>query len=238
MRTPTIKRFYAHAEVAEEGSGWALRLDGRGARTPAKRPLVAPSRAVAQLIAREWSEQKETLSPADMPITRLANSAIDGVAEATQPVVDEIVRYAGADLVCYRAEEPYNLVMEQAEAFDPVLAWAEQQLGARFILSAGIRHVQQPTRSLEAVRRAVEARNDPFALAALHVQTALTGSALIALQVAAGAVAPDLAWRAAHVDEDFQIRQWGEDEEANLRRAARWRDFEAAAKVLDALRSA
>ena len=170
-----------------------------------------------------------------MPATRLANSAIDGVAKTLAETRAEIARYAGSDLLCYRADGPETLVALQAEAFDPVLDWAHERLGARFILGVGLMHVAQPEPTLAAARAAVDAFDDPFAVAALHVLTSLSGSALLALAVAHGATRADEAWRAAHVDEDFQISQWGEDDEAMARRAARWQEFETAAKVMAAL---
>ena len=233
MRPPTLRRFYKRVEVVADGGGFAVRLDGRPVRTPGKRPLVAPSRAIAELIAAEWAAQGETIEPMSMPATRLANSAIDGVADALAETRAEIAKYAAADLVCYRAEAPEALVALQAAAYDPVLAWARDRLGARFVTTVGVAHVAQPEAALAAARAAVEAYADPFAVAALHVMTSLTGSLLIALMTAKGALtAAGAAWRAAHVDEDFQIGRWGEDDEAKARRAARWRDFEAAAKVL------
>jgi chaperone required for assembly of F1-ATPase len=235
MRPPALRRFYKRAEVAAaEGGGFALRLDGRGARTPGKRPLVAPTRAVAELIAAEWAAQGETIEPMSMPATRLANSAIDGVADSLDATRAAIAAYAAADLVCYRAAAPAALVSLQAEAFDPALAWARDRLGARFVATVSLAHVAQPEAALAAARAAVEAYADPFAVAALHVMTNLAGSLLLALMTAEGALSPETAWRAAHVDEDFQIGNWGEDDEAKRRRAARWRDFAAAAKVLAA----
>ena len=235
MRPPALRRFYKSVEVvAVDGGGFALRLDGRGARTPGKRQLVAPTRAVAELIAAEWAEQGETIEPMSMPATRLANSAIDGVADALGATRAAIAAYAAADLVCYRAEAPAALVALQAEAYDPVLAWARDRLGARFVTTVGVAHVAQPEAALAAARAAVEAYVDPFAVAALHVMASLAGSLLLTLMTAAGALSAEAAWRAAHVDEDFQIGRWGEDEEAKRRRAARWRDFAAAAKVLAA----
>ena len=235
MRPPAPRRFYKRADfVAADGGGFALRLDGRGARTPSKRPLVAPTRAVAELIAAEWAAQGETIEPLSMPATRLANSAIDGVAGALAATRAEIVNYAAADLVCYRAAAPQALVALQAAAYDPVLAWARDRLGAHFTATVGVAHVAQPEAALAAARAAVEVYTDPFAVAALHVMTSLVGSLLLALMTAESALSPEAAWRAAHVDEDFQIGRWGEDDEAKRRRAARWRDFAAAAKVLTA----
>jgi chaperone required for assembly of F1-ATPase len=238
MRSAAIKRFYKSAEVAETDAGFALTLDGRTAMTPAKAKLAAPTRALAEAIAAEWQAQGETLTPAAMPLTRLANSAIDGVQKAIEQTIDEIAGFAGTDLVCYRATEPQALAERQAEAFDPVLAFAAEAFGARFALAGGLMPVAQPEASLRAIRDAVAAATDPFALTALHALTSLSGSALIGLAVARGAMSAEAAWRAAHVDEDFQIERWGADDEAMARRAARFRDFAAAARALEALRGA
>jgi len=235
MRPAAIKRFFKSASVGEaEGGGFALLLDGRRARTPAKKPLILPTRALAEAIAAEWAGQGETIDPAKAPLTRLANSALDGVACAMAATRAEVAGYAGSDLLCYRAQAPEALVAAESQAFDPVLDWAGQALGAKFLIAEGIVHVRQPEPALEAVRVALEAVEDPFALAALHVMTSLTGSALLALAVARGRLSAQEAWRIAHVAEDFQIAQWGEDEDAKARRAARWRDFEAAARMIGA----
>lgn len=235
MRDPVVKRFYKEVSVAEVEGGFALRLDGRGARTPGKQPLVAPTRAVAELIAAEWAEQGASIEPASMPATRLANSALDGVAGALAETRADIVRYAGSDLLCYRAEEPAELISLQAAAHDPVLDWASEVLGARFAVGQGVMFIEQPRAAVAAFEAAVARHQSAFALAALSSLTSLCGSALLALMVARGALAPEDAWRAAHVDEDFQISKWGEDHEAAERRVARWREFEAAAKIALAL---
>jgi chaperone required for assembly of F1-ATPase len=237
MRPSLPKRFYKMADIAPQGGSFALTLDGRSALTPAKNHLVLSTRALAELVAAEWAGQGEAIDPTAMPATRIANSAIDGVASNMSAVRDEIAGYAAADLLCYRAAEPEALVKAQATAFDPVLDWAREELGASFLLSEGIRHVAQPESALAAVASALTAYDDRFALASLHVMTALTGSALLALAVAKGRLSPEAAWRAAHVDEDFQIGQWGADAEDEARRAARWREMAAAAKVLAASRS-
>jgi len=235
MRPVVLARFYESASVEPAEGGFALRLDGRGARTPAKRPLVFPTRALAELVAREWAEQGASIEPAAMCATRIANSAIDGVTAAMPKTRAELASYAETDLLYYRAGAPEKLVAAQAAAFDPVLDWAHEAFGVRFILAEGIIHVRQPERSLEAVRGALAAVENPFALAALHVMTTLTGSILIAFGVFRGAFEPAEAWRIAHVDEDFQIGIWGEDDEAIVRRAARWREMEAAAAIAAAL---
>ncbi|CAH1666735.1 ATP12 family chaperone protein [Chelatococcus asaccharovorans] len=230
--TPSLpKRFYTLAGVETRPDGFALVLDGRGARTPGRRPLVLPTQVLAEAVAAEWEAQEGVIDPRRMPLTRLANSAIDGVADNGEAVAAEVIRYAGSDLLCYRADHPEKLVTRQAALWDPVLAWAREELGARFILAAGVMHVTQPDAALEAVAARVERYSAPFSLAALNVMTTLTGSVLLALAVAEGHLSPAEAWAAAHVDEDFQIAAWGEDEEASARRAARWHDFAAAARL-------
>ncbi len=237
MRPAAIKRFFKTAGVGEaEGGGFALLLDDRRARTPAKKPLILPTRALAELVAAEWAGQGEAIDPAGMPLTRLANSALDGVAAALDATRGEIAGYAGSDLLCYRATAPKALVAAEAAAFDPVLDWAGEALGAKLVVAEGVVHVRQPEPALAAIRASLEACRSPFALAALHVMTSLTGSVLLALAVARERLGAEEAWRIAHVGEDFQIAQWGEDEEAKARRAARWRDFEAAARMMAAAR--
>lgn len=232
MRPIGLKRFYAQASVGEADGGFALLLDGRRARTPAKNPILSPSRALAEAMAAEWAGQGETIDPAAMPLTRLVNSALDGVAAALEATRAEIARYAESDLLCYRAEAPEALVEAEASAFDPILAWARETLGAHFVVAEGIVHRRQPQAALDAVRACLETIDQPIALAGLHVMTTLTGSVLLALAVAKRRLAEQDAWRIAHVGEDFQISQWGEDAEASARRQSRWRDFEAAALTL------
>ena len=235
MRQSLPRRFYAEADVAEAPEGFAVRLDGKPVRTPGRAVLALPSAAAAALVAREFSDQDEAIDPVSMPVLRLANSAIDGVAGEPQAVLDDIVRFSRSDLVCYRAGSPDALVARQARAWDPVLDWARSALGARFFLAEGVVHVEQPPESVAAVASWLDARRDPFRLAAIHVMTTLTGSALLALCVEAGALRPDEAWAAAHVDEDWNAEQWGEDAEAAARRAARRRDFDAAVALVRAL---
>jgi chaperone required for assembly of F1-ATPase len=232
MRPEPVRRFYKSVEVREAGGRQTLTLDGRVARTPGCNALAAATRTLTLRVAEEWARQGERLDPADMPLTRLLNSAIDGVARTMEETRAEIVRYAGSDLLCYRAEEPESLAERQRLAFDPVLDWAARTLGARFALTAGVTHIDQPAATLAAVSRAVERFEDPAALAALSAVTTLTCSALMALATAAGFLSAADAWRAAHVDEDFQNEIWGVDAEAATRRAARWREMEAAAAVL------
>jgi chaperone required for assembly of F1-ATPase len=230
------KRFYQRVDVADRDGGFALLLDEKPVRTPGKKQLLLPSRGLAEAVAEEWAAQKERIDPATMPLTKLANSAIDGVPGREDDVIGDILNYAGSDLLCYRAEGPRGLIEAQRAHWDPVLAWAKSALGAPFVLAEGIVHVAQPQASLDRLREAIKG-HDPFGLAALHVMTGLSGSALLALAVALEQITPEEAWNAAHVDEDWQITQWGGDAEAASRRATRRRDFDAAARALALLKA-
>jgi chaperone required for assembly of F1-ATPase len=221
------KRFYETAHIGEDG---AILLDGKPIKTPARRKLNAPTRELAEAIAGEWNLPSDVVDPARMPLTRLANAIIDAVIEASQPVADEIEKYLHSDLVFYRAEAPAGLVEKQARAWDPVLAWARERFNARFVLAQGVMHVAQPRESVEALRGAIPA--DPWRLGAVSSITTLTGSGLLAVALAHQAFDPGEVWSAAHVDEDWQMSQWGRDEIALERRAFREAEFHAAAKVL------
>jgi chaperone required for assembly of F1-ATPase len=200
MRPEPIRRFYKTVEVSEADGRHALTLDGRQARTPGRNPVAATSRALMLKVAAEWDRQRETIDPADMPLTRLLNSAIDGVERTMAETRADILRYAGSDLICYRAEGPETLAERQRLGFDPVLRWALEGLSARFNVTAGVGHVAQPPEALEAVGAALDAYDDPAALAALSVLTTLTGSALLALAVARGFLSRYAGWRGAHID--------------------------------------
>lgn len=229
------KRFYKSVSVREvEGVGGAglflVLLDGRSLKTPGKKPIAVPGEAFAEALADEWRAQGERIDPATMPMTRIANSSIDGVSGREAEVAADIASFAGSDLTCYRAEGPHDLVGRQAAAWDPVLAWAWDSFGGRFVLAEGVMPVAQPTESIECFAGELSDLN-AIQLGALHVMTTLTGSALIALYHAKGGLSAEAAWAAAHVDEDFQIAQWGEDEEASERRRNRWADFQAASRM-------
>ena len=225
------KRFYKEVTVGAGDGEYSILLDGRPVRTPAKRPLAVPTRALADALAAEWAAQAERIDPNSMPLSKLAITAIDGVAKHVADVAAEIVKFAGSDLLCYRAEAPEALIALQAGAWDPILDWARTKLGARFRLGKGVVPVVQPKEALERVAAAV-APFDAMALTALHVMTTLLGSAVLALAHAKGRISADEAWAAAHVDEDWQIAKWGVDFEAAERRAARLREFEAASRFL------
>ncbi len=228
---PRAKRFYDTASAAQRPDGYAVLLDGRAIKTPARRDLVLPSRKLAETVAAEWQAQGEFIAPATMPLTRLVNSALDGVTGREAEVRADIVKYAGSDLLCYLADSPRELVERQTEGWSPVLAWAEATHGIRMTLAAGVMPVEQDAAMLVRLGRLLE----PFqalSLAGLHAMTTLSGSALLALATAQGLLEPAQAWLLAHIDEDFQIEQWGEDEEASRRRMARGLEMEAAALLV------
>ncbi len=237
MHKPLPKRFYTTVGIgAAEDGGHTVLLDGRTVRTPAKKLLTVPTAAAAELLAAEWEAQKENIDPATMPVTRLANTAIDGIAKDIRAVFDDILNFAGTDLLCYRASEPEGLVARQSERWDPVISWAADKLGARFILAEGVVHQVQPRAAINGVAEALRAYATPLGLACLHTITTLTGSALLAIAFAEKQLSADEAWALAHLDEDWQIEHWGTDDEAFQRRENRWREMQAATATLNALR--
>ena len=231
--TPLRKRFYTQAGVAEGADGFVITLDGKPVRTPGKNALAAPTRGLADAIASEWQAQADLIDPMAMPLTRLANSVIDGVTGNVQAVADDAAKYFETDLLFYRAGFPEELIARQARHWDPVLRWAADDLGAHFILAEGIIHVQQPDTAVAAARAALP--KDAWPVGAFHVVTTITGSALLALALKHRALDEAQVWAAAHVDEDWNRDAWGADEEVEARRAQRRKDFEAAALVLKAL---
>lgn len=233
VRPQLRRRFYQAAATGEAEGGFRVLLDRKPVRTPARHFLAAPARALAEALAAEWEAQRDVIDPARMPLTRLANSIIDGVAAAPGPVRAEIEKYLACDLLLYRADAPEGLVQRQAEHWDPVLAWARETLDARFILSEGVVHVAQPEGALAAAGAGIP--GDPWRLGAVHSVTTLTGSALLALALAAGRLTAEDAWAAAHVDEDWNMDFWGRDELAMQRRNFRWAEMQAAAAVLATL---
>ena len=237
LRKRLPKRFYTETSVRPAaGGGFAVALDGKPVRTPSRQELAVPQEALAAAIAAEWEAQKEVIDPAVMPLTRMVNTALDGVSVAQEEVFEEILRYAGSDLICYRADAPEALVARESELWDPYLDWASN-MGARLILSEGIVHVEQPPEAIRAIATLLRRYATPLQLTALHTLTSLTGSLVLALALAEGQGDPAGVWDAAHVDEDFNIAQWGEDHEAAERRAKGRVDFDAACLILSAHRN-
>ena len=234
-RTPQRKRFYKDVGVAEADGGFTVTLDDKAIKTPSGKVVLVPRRAIADAIAEEWAAQGESIDPLTMPLTRFANSVVQSVVDRADAVADDVAKYLGSDLLFYRAGHPEILVAKEAAHWDPIVFWAAEALGAHFILAEGINHVRQPDAAIAAARAAFP--GDPWSIAALHVVTTLTGSALLALALAHGVREPAEIWTAAHVDEDFNTEQWGLDEEVASRRAARAVDFEAATRILAAMQA-
>ena len=226
-----MKRFYKAAHVREG----AVLLDERPVKTPARHALALPTAALAEAVAAEWNAQGEEVDPRAMPLTGLANAAIDRVAPDKEAFAAGLALYGESDLLCYRADAPAALVARQAAAWDPILAWARRRYDVDFAAVTGIVHRAQPAHTIAQLRQAVAAR-DSFELAALSPLVTISGSLLVALALAEEAIDLEPAWAAATVDEAWQAEQWGEDEEASARIALRRAEFEAADRFLRLLR--
>jgi chaperone required for assembly of F1-ATPase len=226
-----VRRFYEAATAAEDGR---ILLDGRPVKTPGRNDLTVPGALLAEAIADEWNAQAKKVDPRAMPLTGLANAAIDRVAPDPAAFASALAAYGESDLLYYRVEEPASLVARQATLWDPILAWAQQRYDAVFELALGVIHMPQPPETIARLGAAAAAR-DPFALAGLSPLVTISGSLLIALALAEGAIGLDAAWTAAMLDESWQAENWGEDAEAAAALAARRRDFVAAARFLSLL---
>lgn len=222
-----MRRFYRKVAVTEADGGFAVTLDGKPIRTPRQLAFRVPHRALAEAVACEWRDQGQRVDVRAMALTRFSNTAIDRVADQRAEVIREITAYGGTDLVCYRAEEPPELVARQSAHWDPLLDWLAEEQGVRLMARAGITPYQQTAEALAALHSVVAAFTD-FPLAALHMATATSGSVVIALALAAQRIDAGQAWAAALVDELFQAERWGEDAEAVRRRETVRADLEAA----------
>jgi chaperone required for assembly of F1-ATPase len=229
-----LKRFWSAAEAVAEEGGWGVRLDQRPLRTPGRALLAVPSEPLAEAIAQEWAVAGETVDPRAMPLTGLANAAIDRVAPDRGAFAAGLARYAEADLACYRAEGPASLAAGQAESWDALLGWARRRFDVDFVTTTGLVHVAQPKATVERLSHEVAAL-DPFRLAGLSPLVTIGGSLVAALAVLEGALAPGQAWEAVSIDERWQIEKWGADAEAEAALANRRQDFLAAARFLELL---
>lgn len=229
MKRDLPRRFWREVTVEQAGEGFRILLDGRPVKTPGKRELWLPTPALAEAVAAEWRAQETHLDPATMPVTRIANSVIDAVTDRRGEVAEDAVKYAGSDLLCYRADGPDRLVARQCEGWDPLLDWIEETHGVRLLVAEGVMHVAQDGDALRALRAHVDAL-DPWTLAALHVSTTLTGSFVIALALIERRLTPDAAWDLAHLDETWNAELWGRDVEAEARLVHRRREFDAATR--------
>jgi len=229
-----MKRFWKDVSVSQEGEGWGVRLDGRPVKTPARAALAVPSQALAQAIADEWRDTGETIDPRAMPLTGLANAAIDRIGPDRQAFANSLANYAEADLACYRAEGPRALVERQQVAWDALLGWARRRYDVDFVTTAGLMHVAQPAPTVEQLSHAV-ASLDAFRLAGLSPLITVGGSLVAALALLEKAITPEAAWEAVTIDDRWQLEQWGADAEAEAALDNRRRDFLAAARFLELL---
>ncbi len=226
-----MKRFWTNVSVDAER---VVRLDDRPVRTPGRVPLALPTPALAEAVAGEWRDVGEAVDPRAMPLTGLANAAIDRIGADPAPFADGLARYAESDLLCYRADSPPELVERQDAVWNPLLDWARDRYDVHFTNVTGIMHRPQPEATVERLAQAVAAL-DPFRLAALSPVVTITGSLVLALALLEDAADADTIWTAAHVDEDFQAEQWGEDYLAVEAREAKRREFDAAVRFLKVL---
>lgn len=231
-RTQLPKRFYKTVSIGETDGGFAVLLDGRPVKTPAKKQLAFPKKPIAEIVAGEFEAQRNVIDPKTMPATRLSNTAIDGVAEDPQSIVEDMLRFASNDLLCYRAGRPQQLVDNQNAAWDPVIDWVRRTIGADMVLAEGVVHVDQKPEAIAAIGARLRNFSDPFSIAGLHVMTTLTGSMLLSLVVAEGFMTAEAAWDAAHVDEDWNVSQWGRDSEEAARRSSRRAEMMIAANFV------
>lgn len=223
------KRFWEKATVEVAGDGYQVLLDGRKLRTPVKSELIVPSREMAEAIAAEWQAQEEKIDPMTMPVTRSANAAIDKVGPMHAEVAALVSEYGGTDLLCYRAESPEGLVKRQSEAWDPLLEWAAETLKAPLKTGLGIVHVPQNPAVLQTLAKRVSDM-DNFQLAAFHDLVGMSGSLIIGFAAIHGFLPVPELWRRSRIDEDWQIEQWGEDDEAAATEAGKRAGFEHAAR--------
>lgn len=207
------KRFWKEARVEQAETGYAITLDGRAVKTPAKRPLHLPTRAMAMAIAQEWDAQQDVINPNTMPATRTANAAIDKVTVQHAEVAEMLAAYGDSDLLCYRADAPEELVARQAEHWDPMLDWAEQTLATRLETRTGVMHVPQDQRALEILRRRTHGL-DAFELAAFHDLVSLSGSLILGFAATLDARPAGDLWQISRLDELWQEEMWGEDADA------------------------
>ncbi|MDE1174579.1 MAG: ATPase [Parvibaculaceae bacterium] len=228
------KRFYKETGTRPEGDGYAVTLDGKTIKTPARSLLVVPAQALAEAIADEWGRQGEFIDPRTMWLTKLANTAIDLVSLHREAVIDELLSFAGSDLLCYRASTPMELAERQQQSWGPVLEWAETALGASLVVTDSILPVTQPDEALARLRAAV-AGLDAARLAALHTLVTLTGSALVGLAVLHRHLDEAAAFEAAHLDNLWQLEQWGDDDEESVRLETRRAEMAEAVRFLHLL---
>ncbi len=224
-----MKRFYEKATVVKRDNGFLVELDGREVKTPEKRQNISPTKVMADAICQEWNDQGDNVEPDSMPIAKIQNTAIDRVETRRHDLIAELVKYAGTDLLCYRAEFPEALVKLQADTWQPLLDWVSAKHDITLKVTTGILHVEQDVAQLEKLLQAI----DSFRLAAFYNITTLCGSVSVALNVLGGNITAEQAWAAAQLDENYQIAQWGIDDEAKNRHDNMKAELDAAVRFLD-----
>ncbi|PUB18423.1 ATP12 family chaperone protein [Yoonia sediminilitoris] len=223
------KRFWKQTTATPTDGGYTVLLDGRHVKTPGKAPLTMPTMAMAEAVAMEWDAQQDKVDPRTMPVTRSANSAIDKVSTQRDEVIAHLAEYADSDLLCYRASEPQGLVARQNAGWDPVLDWAATQLNARLAVGVGVMY--QPQNADDLSRLQAEIKDlDAFALTAAHDLISLSGSFVLAVAVVREHLNPEVAWELSRIDEQWQLEQWGNDEEAESNARLKQDDFLHAAR--------
>ncbi|GAA4215864.1 chaperone required for assembly of F1-ATPase [Sagittula marina] len=224
-----LKRFWKDATVEPVEDGYAIKLDGRGVKTPAKTPLVVPTTGLAEAIADEWRAQEDKVNPALMPFTRTSNSALDKVATQHAEVAEMLAAYGDSDLLCYRADRPAELVARQNAEWDPLLEWAAEAFDARLTAQPGVMYQAQDKAALDRLSQHVHGQS-AFELAAFHDLVAMSGSLVLALAVVHGARDPETAWTLSRLDETWNEEQWGVDEDAAATAAIKRGEFLHAAR--------
>jgi len=208
------KRFYAQADVEKREEGFVVTLDGRVVKTPARRDLLLPTDELAQNIVQEFAIQEEKINPITMPMTRLANTVIDGIVDNLHAIAEDIMRFIAADQLFYRADSPLELVTRQQQAYDPVLDFIAEKFSSHFEIGTNLEFITQRREALYPIRTYINSITSPFVLGGLHTITTLTASGLTAIALREGRIDADKAWKIAHIEEDWTVDHWGEDREA------------------------
>ena len=235
MSNWALRRFWKTADISQSDQGFTVLLDGRRVMTPARAPLVVPTRALAQAIADEWQAQEETVTPATMPFTRMSNSALDKLGFQREAVADMLAAYGDSDLTCYRADSPETLVKRQKAGWDPLLDWLDQEFKARLLPRSGVIHAPQDEATLKRLSTLVH-EFTPFELAAFHDLVSISGSLVIALAYTHGGQPAEALWDLSRIDEHWQEEQWGRDEEAHAQAEYKRSEFLHAARFFDMTR--
>ncbi|MDV7338510.1 ATP12 family protein [Terasakiella sp. A23] len=230
-----LKRFYKTVSVDQDGDGFRVLLDGRQLKSPAKRSMLLPTKALAEALAKEWDSQDENILPLTMPLMALASTAVDRIGQLRDGVVEQIAKYGETDLICYWTDDPADLAKRQSDTWLPHIKWAKDRYGATLKTQTGILHIEQSQDAIDALKKAVDALND-WELAGLSIATHGTGSIILGLALIEGVIDSEQAFEDSQVDETYQIEQWGEDWEAADRRKALRADLQSVTTWIELLK--